>query len=141
MDMGKTKWGPVNYKQDGQLLVDADTGYLLSYIMYLGSFGTFATTGPINATPEQVEAHNNKLDELMCSALDECSVGQYVGPFYLRRGIGDRLSVVTFMGRLISGNVRRTGKKGWAIRFERNGRLFSARIYKDHDSLFAKRIR
>jgi hypothetical protein len=117
------------------LITIEGTNQCLGYLMYFEGKGTFdADHGKVDVSKEQVDTHNNHLDEAMLKGLDEnCEIGQH-GTFYVD---ANHKKISTFIGTVVSDVVE---KKGPLLTFTRKGKRYRGRTSKHHDLFNFKRI-
>lgn len=93
-----------------------------------------ASYGKVPVTKDEADAHNTAFDKAIIQGLDEnCQIGQS-GTFYYDE---KKKTVKTFIGTLVSENVRRSGN---VVTFFRNNKAFRGRVQKDADCVNFKRI-
>lgn len=125
----------MQFENLGSLITVAGTNNCLGYLMNFTGHGVFdANYGKVDISPEHVEAHNKALDEAMLKGLDEnCNVGQY-GTFYLDE---KNRTIKTFLGRLVSDNVKINGR---SVTFHRAGKKYRGRSSTQHDLFNFRRV-
>lgn len=123
----------MNIKSDNGLLIDTDSGSCVGYLFDFTGHGIFSPDGKVNVTKEDADKHNKLLSEGEILGMDNnCKIGQ-MGTFYYIKG-----QVQTFIGTVVSDNVRVTGK---SITFTRpNGHTYRGRLRNDADCFNFKRI-
>ena len=115
----------------------------LNYLMHFPERGfyepNFGLCPPGIVTKEVADEHNRLLDSMLVTGLDEsCKVGQG-GMFYFSKNEETgKHKVATFMGTIISDNVRDVNSRFYF--FNRKGKEFRGSIRKDDELTFVKRI-
>lgn len=123
----------------GSLLTYQDKGQerCLGYLMDCPGHGIFEPTfGKLEVTSEEAKTHNALLSQAEIHGLDHnCAVGMG-GVFYLKR-TGDRTSVTTWLGELVSEAVQIRNQR---LTFHRQGKVFRGRLRRGADSFAFRRV-
>ena len=114
----------------------ADREQCLGYLMHFQGHGVYEpTSGRVDVTPSDAEAHNAALSRAEIDGLDgNCQVGMG-GAFYLGTS-GNKPIVRTFIGEVIAEDVKIQGR---GVTFRRKGMTFRGHR-RDDDLLFFSRV-
>jgi hypothetical protein len=108
----------------------------LGYLMHFEGHGVYEpTSGKVDVTPQEADAHNAALSRAEIEGLDNhCRIGMG-GTFYLGASAG-RSVVRTFIGDVVTEDVT---VKGQGVTFRRKGMTFKGHR-RDDELLFFKRV-
>jgi hypothetical protein len=108
------------------------------YLMHFTGHGVYEPNfGRMEVTPEQAQNHNRLLSETEIKGVDEnCVVG--LGGMFYTKGENGHTIVTTWLGDSVSREVHINGQ---ILTFIRKAMAFRARLRRDQDCFFFKRIR
>lgn len=127
--------GTPEFENLGSLITIRGTDQCLGYLMEISGKGVYEPSlGKVDITSEHVFAHNEALDRALLKGLDEtCEIGQS-GFFYYHLGTK---TVRTFLGTLVSDQIRRNGK---SLTMSRANKVYRGVIRKNSELISLKRI-
>ena len=143
MAKGKRRVFPQIRNEAGLIVVEGtDPMQPLNYLMIIEGRGIYdASYGlcPASVTKEEAEAHNQMLDQMLVTGLDEsCKVGQGGMFYFTKNEQTGKPKVATFLGTIISDEINRiTGRFYF---FRRNDKEFRGTIRRNDTSTFVERI-